>query len=228
MRSRFGRPSDVFPYPFVGYHCVPGLPADEVTLDNPRALARDFGRALTELHAIDATLVPPTPSNCESEDPIAPIRGLVEDSEWVRPYLREAIAEAAEPYLCGEPARPPFRGAPRFMHNDICPDHVLVAPNGRLCGIIDFADAMVGDPIGDFVGLVCLRGYGFVEEVVAHYEHALDDTFWDRLRWSSHVLHLQWLADADDPDDEEDIAKHLRWIERAFEDFAGQDRTRGQ
>ncbi len=219
--ERFGQPSDAFPYPYVGYRRVPGSPADEVVLDDYGALAGDLGRALSEIHAIDTKLVPPTPSDWENEDPEAVLHELVKDAEWVRPYLRGAIADAAEPYLRGEVRRPLFDGERRFLHNDIGPDHVLVTPDGRLSGIIDFADAMVGDPVADFIGLVCVGGYAFVEDVVALYEHPLDDTFWDRLRWSSHVLYLRWLVDADDLDDEEDIAKHLRWVERAFADVTG-------
>lgn len=219
--ERFGDPSELFPYPFVGYRLVPGVAADAVEPADPRALAADLGRAFTQLHSIDTTRVPPTPSSWETEDPNAALHELVADAEWVRPYLNGALAHAAEPYLSGEIARPPFNGEQRFMHNDICPDHVLVRADGRLAGIIDFADAMVGDPVGDFVGLVCLWGYGFVEDVVASYELPLDDAFWDRLRWRSHVLHLNGLANADDADDDEDIAKHLLWLERAFPDVSG-------
>lgn len=128
-----------------------------------------------------------------------------------------ALVSAAEPYLRGAvraPAPAP-RSAKRFVHGDICPDHVIVDPvTGELHGLIDFADAMVGDPVLDFVGLVPLGGAGFVADVVSHYPHPLDDGFWDRLAWLSRTLTLRWLADA--IAEGGDVAKHVRWVERAF------------
>lgn len=213
-----GRPNSAFPYPFVGYRRVRGVSADAVVGDRS-GLAADLGRAFTALHSLDPSLVPPTPAGWETEDPEAELREVVEDARWIRPLLPPEIAEVAEPYLRGEVPRPPFTGPPRFKHNDIFPHHVLVDRNGRLAGIIDFADAMAGDPVGDFVGLVCLGGYAFVREILDHYDMPVDEGFEARLHWTSHVLHLHWLAEADDTDDPDDVAKHLGWVRRAFEDL---------
>jgi len=84
-----------------------------------------------------------------------------------------------------------------------------------LNGLIDFSDAMTGDPVLDFTGLIGLGGYAFIDQVAASYQLRLGSGFDARLRWLTKVLTLTWLADsaASDP---ASITKHLSWIAQAF------------
>jgi Ser/Thr protein kinase RdoA (MazF antagonist) len=71
----------------------------------------------------------------------------------IGPLLDPDLRSRAEPYLAGLVTEPDQDGRRRFIHNDICPDHLIVDPGtGRLTGLIDFTDAMVGEPVLDFAG----------------------------------------------------------------------------
>lgn len=82
--------------------------------------------------------------------------------------------------------------------------------------LVDFTDAMVGDPVLDMAGLIGIDGYRFIDEVLAHYGLALGDDYGAKLRWVTRTLTLTWLADATRhaPDA---LAKHLRRVARAFD-----------
>lgn len=212
-----GRPSSAFPYPFVGYRRLAGVGADQAALNDLRPLAMDLGHALSRLHEIDPGLIPPTPAGWESQSWSRTADRLMAVAHVVRPLLEGPLRERAEPYLTGRVPPPAQDGPGRFVHNDICADHVLVdPPTGRLTGIIDFTDAMVGEPVADFVGLIEIGSRTFIEQVVRNYDHDLGSTFTAKLEWLCRVLHLRWLADActDDPDQ---VARHLSWVQRAFE-----------
>jgi len=104
----------------------------------------------------------------------------------------------------------------RFIHNDICPDHLLVdRRTGRLTGLIDFTDATAGDPVLDFVGLIGIGGHRFISRVTARYDLPLGDGFAAKLEWLSRVLTLTWLADAAGHDPAS-VPKHLSWVQHAF------------
>jgi aminoglycoside 2''-phosphotransferase len=212
-----GHAGEGFAYPFVGYRRIKGLPADRVeqgtSLDG---LAADVGRALTNLHSIDPAHMPPKPTEpWELED----LRSqLAEEGARVAPFVPEPVARKVEPYLRGEVEPPPdFEGAGRFLHADINPDHVIVDPkSGQLAGIIDFGDAEVSDPVGDFVGLVSIGGMAFARHVREHYALECDNGFDERLRWSARVLNLHWLASAV-IDGRDYIERRQGWVLRAFE-----------
>jgi aminoglycoside phosphotransferase (APT) family kinase protein len=217
--ERFGTPGDAFPYPFVGYRPVPGVGADQAG-EPGRAgqpgLAADIGALLCRLHRIDPSRVPPTPDGWERE-PWENLRAeLAAVADIARPFLGPDLLPSAEPYLTGQVSPPPQDGPVRFIHADICPDHVIVDPvTGRLNGLIDFTDAMVSDPVHDFVGLIGIGGYRFISSVAAHYDLPLGDSFGDRLGWLCRVLTLTWLADAA-ADDPPGVGKHVSWVARAF------------
>lgn len=217
--ERAGVPSDAFPYPFVGYRPVPGVGADQARVPSRAGhpeLAAEIGALLSRLHRIDPSRVPPTPENWERE-PWGELRAeLAAVAGLARPLLGPDLLPKAEPYLAGHVIEPPQDGPLRFIHNDICPDHVIVDPDtGRLNGLIDFGDAMIGDPVLDFVGLIGIDGYPFISSVAARYDLPLGDSFGARLGWLCRVLTLTWLADAA-AHDRPSIGKHLSWAARAF------------
>jgi aminoglycoside phosphotransferase (APT) family kinase protein len=213
-----GAPSELFPYPFVGYRRLAGVGADESPVTDLAALSRDIGRLLSDLHRIDAGQIPATPGGWERA-PWSDWRAdLMAQADVVRPLLAPDLLAKANPYLAGEVTEPPQDGPCRFIHNDICPEHLLVDPaTGRLTGLIDFADAMVGEVVLDFVGLIGIAGYEFIGRVAASYEFPLGDSFDAKLGWLARTLTLTWLADAalHDPDS---VPMHLSWVARAFGD----------
>jgi aminoglycoside phosphotransferase (APT) family kinase protein len=219
-----GHPSDTYPYPFVGYPRLPGVGAAGVGAgvevgaggaDDLGDLAADIGALLSRLHRIDPDPLPPTPDGWEHEGWASLRTEVAGIANVVRPLLDARLLALAAPYLAGQVPEPAQDGPRRFVHNDICPDHLLV-DGGRLTGLIDFTDAMVGDPVLDFVGLIGIGGYGFIRDVAASYDLPLGDSFTTKLRWLTRMLTLTWLADAAADDPPHHIPKHLSWVTRAF------------
>ena len=218
-----GAPSDLFPYPFVGYRRLVGVGADESGVTDLAALSTDIGRLLSDLHRIDPAQIPATPGGWERE-PWSDLRAeLTAEADVVRPLLPPDLLAKAAPYLAGEVTEPPQDGPCRLIHNDICPDHLLVDPaTGRLSGLIDFTDAMAGEVVLDFVGLIGIAGYEFIGQVAANYELPLGGSFDAKLCWLARTLTLNWLADAASQDPDR-IPKHLSWVVRAFGDEGHDD-----
>ena len=215
-----GGPSERFPYPFTGYRKIRGTGADQVPRADAGRLAADLGQLLSRLHRIDPASIPPTPEDWENEPGAEITADLVAVAGAVAPLLSAGLRARAEPYLAGAVPWPPAGHPRRFVHNDICPDHVLVdRRSGRLAGLIDWTDAMVGDPVADFAGLIGLRGFPFIHQVAARYELPLGDTFAARLQWRVRTLTLTWLAEAAS-DNPAAIAKLLSWASLAFADCA--------
>lgn len=224
--ERVGSPSSRYPYPFVAYRRLEGVAADQAFRPRPGAttdggdlaeLAEDIGRVLSQLHRIDPGRIPPAPARWEAESWGRLRADLVSVAAIVRPLLPPGLLSVAEPYLAGRVPEPARDGPRRLIHNDICPDHLLVDERtGRLAGLIDFTDAMVGEVVLDFVGLIGIGGYPFIEDAAARYGLPLGSGFTAKLVWLCRTLALTWLADAaiDNP---AGLGKHLAWVARAFD-----------
>jgi aminoglycoside phosphotransferase (APT) family kinase protein len=220
--DKVGKPSDAFPYPFVGYQRVDGVGADTIQLIDPKGLARDLADAYTRLHAIDPSRISRTPDGWEDEtwhdwreqDPA--------DADDLREVLPAPVRAGAEPFIAGSIEPPSVPRERHVVHNDICADHVLVDPEtGRLTGLIDWADMMVGDPALDFVGLIQVGGWDFVRDVLNNYRGEPGDGFFARIVWAARTLTLHWLVelmDRGDVDPSITDRGHLLWVARAFEE----------
>lgn len=209
-----GAPGPHFPHPFAGHRYIPGVRADHPDTPRDPSLGRAIGEALGRIHAVP-----------ESE---ARAAGVEPDEDGVREWHEEVLAlapslrglrpdvDAALDWLEREPEIPgPRSGPARFIHNDLCPDHLLVDPDsGRLAGIIDWTDAALGDPALDFVVLAAWRGWRFVDDVRSAYPLPLDDGFEQRLAFLTRVMSLDWLWESRDRGT--DVEKHLRWMGNAF------------
>ncbi len=216
-----GRPTEDFPYPFVGYHYLPGVAADRLPSDRPdrSALAADLGRALSELHAIPPERLAKGVVPAAKHGPAEWQKWVTQHAESIRPLLPPDLLAACEPWLVGTVSLPERYGGPaRLVHNDVCPDHLLVdATSGKLTGLIDFGDLALGDPALDFVGLYCWMGAEFVTETLESYSLPRDDAFQDRLSAMSRLQALDWLRAASLQGVAEVVAKHVRWVRNAFD-----------
>ena len=111
------------------------------------------------------------------ETPIRPGLGWPRAGAWSR-FVTTRLAEAPAALRAGLPERVVaeaggllqetdwFANEPRLLHADLTQDHVLVAQQGdewRLTGLIDWADAEVGDPAYEWVALY----FGFCDGDVA-------------------------------------------------------------
>ena len=210
----WGAPGPDFPYRFAGHRHVPGLRADHPDVSLHPMFTRQLGVALSQIHSV-------------AEDE-ARQKGVQHDAdgakEWfvevreLAPSLRglDPRVDSAVDWLSSGPELPAdYSGPPRFVHNDLCPDHILVSPDsGRLSGIIDWTDAALGDPVFDFAVLVAWQGWGFYESVRGAYAGALDRQFDTRLAFLARVLSLDWLWECQQQ--AADTEKHVRWITNAF------------
>ena len=115
------------------------------------------------------------------------------------------------------------RGArrPALLHTELGPGHALAAPDGSLRGLIDFVDAMVGDPEYDFAAVAFFITRGDGDALGAF----LDGYAWDGPRGVALarsllrylLLHrfapLKWLLARRPPGDARDLESLAeRWM----------------
>jgi aminoglycoside phosphotransferase (APT) family kinase protein len=188
-----GEPGPHFPHRFFGHELIPGVPAADAAEAPVAALASDLGRALTLIHGISAARasrlgVGPQKWFCHSS-----FDGLVDALQAV-PEVGRLVPEAA-PWVHGSATVPPeYSGPPRFIHDDLQPEHIIVHPDsGRLSGIIDWGAAL-GDPAQDFSFIAAWAGWRFTMSVLDHYHGPADVDFEDRLLFLGRVRALGWLA----------------------------------
>src|SRR5690606_26461794 len=83
----------------------------------------------------------------------------------------------------------PYAGPLRFIHHDLSPEHLTVdGATGRLTGILDWTDAILGDAARDVVFLATWCGWDFVRDVLRSYPHAVGGEFPSRLRFMARLL----------------------------------------
>ena len=212
-----GSATSVFPYPIAGHRYIPGVPADGIDPRHESIVTREIGIALGAVHAIP-----------EAAAVAAGVRGPDGDEAaavaWVQRGLRLAsglrgidpVVDAALAWSMRiDLGRARYAGPPRFIHQDLSPEHLIADPrSGRLTGIIDWTDAMLGDPARDFVALVASKGWEFAENVLRNYPHPLDLGFRERLEFKSRLLSLIWLAEAREQG--ADVPKLTAWVHNAF------------
>ena len=176
-----------YPFMFVGYHKLVGIPLEDasITQEQLLALAPALGTLLSELHSF----------------PVArAIQACVEDHTpelWRERYqeryidLQKHVFPLLNGELCTRSARlwedflddrGIFAFQPVLIHCDLACEHILCDPEyGVLTGIIDWGDATIGDPALDFVGLHHGHGKEFTGRVLADYGGRVDSAFWQRM-----------------------------------------------
>lgn len=211
-------PVEAFPYRVAAHRFLEGVPADEVEDADCPALARTIGEALGAIHSTSVSAA--RAAGLDELDRAEPgrIAWFEGGSEGLKALRgRDATLDEGIEWL--EHLDDPLRklDAPlRFIHHDLSPEHLLADPGtGRLCGILDWTDAILGDPARDFVSLVTFGGWAFVDRVLTDYTHPVDAGFRDRLRFMARLLPLMWLGHAKLR--EEDTDRHVRWVKNAFQ-----------
>lgn len=208
-----GGPGPHFPYEFAGHRYVEGRSADAPGVVVGDGFARTLGTALARLHATRPSDALAHRLGCDEEGPaewLEETRGEMQGLRGLGADVDQALA-----WLDPAPQVPsPYRGPLRLVHNDLCPDHLLVDDDGELVGVLDWTDTTMGDPVLDFIGLYAWRGRAFVEAVLRHYDLAVDDGFRQRLGFSARVRTLHWLHTA--IREGGDVSKHRRWLANAF------------
>lgn len=141
-----GAPAEDYPYPWSIYRWIDGETVGHAGLSDPVRLASDLADFLSTLRRADARGGPPPGKHNH-------FRGgdlAVYDSQ-TRKAVRilgdlidgEAALKAWEHALGTR-----WTGAPVWLHGDVTPGNLLMR-DGRLCAVIDFGLACVGDPACD-------------------------------------------------------------------------------
>ena len=210
-----GERTSAFPYRFGGHRYISGVAADGIELSRMLDFQRGLAAALSAVHSI-----PKERAHAFGIEQLDP--GEDGRRRWFEEACRAAsgfrgldrVVDSALDWAGGISwPLPQFNGPLHVIHHDLAPEHVLVNPeNGRIEGIIDWGDAMLGDVARDFVFLVTWKGWRFTEKVVGFYRRPLDDGFWERLRFMARLFSVLWLGTGA----KIGADKHLTGVRHAF------------
>lgn len=176
---------------FGGYELIPGKEMTtgrfrRLTKAQKRRIAAALGRFLGKLHRLDRRLLPAYRAR-------EPWSGTDLEA-WRKHYWNDQRAVLA-PYL----GRETLAGIDAFyeryvrtygrfpvsaiIHGDLTDDHVLLDQRrGRIGGVIDFADAAIGDPAQDF-SFLWTYGDWAAKHACERYDAYQDDGLLERSRW---------------------------------------------
>ena len=145
---RLGQPGEGYPYPWSIYDWIEGDNASNSTVGNFTEFATTVGKFLLALHQVDASDGPPAGAHCffrggslavydtETRDAIEALNGEIKAVQ-ANEVWDTALASS-------------WSSAPVWVHGDFASGNILVR-DGRLCAVIDFGCACVGDPACDLV-----------------------------------------------------------------------------
>ena len=139
-----GKPTEDYPYPWSICRWVPGANPIVGALAEPDRLARDVAAFVTALRQVDPAGVPASGRGMPLAARDAPTRAAIAACDG----LIDTVAVTA---LWDDALRvPAWQGPPTWMHADLSPGNLLVR-DGRLCAVIDWGGAGVGDPTVDLI-----------------------------------------------------------------------------
>jgi aminoglycoside phosphotransferase (APT) family kinase protein len=173
-----GRPGSGYRFSWAIYRWIDGQPYADELIDDEQQAARDLAQFVAELRRIDPVARAP--------------RGGREPLRELDAVTRAAIASAGGA-IDGDAATaawrqaleaPAWTGAPVWIHADLLRPNLLTV-GGRLCAVIDFGSAGVGDPAADVIAAWSV----FSQAGRATFRSALDidDGTWSRAR--GYALH---------------------------------------
>jgi aminoglycoside phosphotransferase (APT) family kinase protein len=193
-----GRPSPEFPFHFVGYARIPGVPG--IRLQSGQipfhAIAVTLGRFLTWLHALPLDLpqalgVPRYPLELLLDE-IGP--EALDNFEFVASAAPDAPLDEWRAFLI---ARPGTASMPRevssLLHNDFAAEHILFDHvRGTVTGIVDWSDMAIGHPVADLAGVFHWGGENLMNAVLQSYAGPVDDDF---IAWACYLAACRGAGD---------------------------------
>ncbi len=178
---------------FVGYDKIPGLPLlPEMVKDRPQDIARQLGIFLSALHRFPVSRA--KKAGVTGGDTQAWRGEYVAFYEWIQgnalhlmePHFREASVRLWNGFLEEDFN---FTFTPVLVHQDLMPHHILYEKtDGRITGVIDWTDAVIGDPAIDFAGLIGAFGDEFTDQIIECYNGDVTETLKDRARFYSAIV----------------------------------------
>ena len=137
-----GTSSDEYPYPWAVHRWIPGESAALERIDDPIAFARDLAEVLRKLQTAPTAGAPPASNRARAlRDYDAATREAIDGAS------RLIDAPAALDVWEAALAAPPHEGPPVWVQGDL--EGNCLVRDGRLCAIVDWGSACVGDPAVD-------------------------------------------------------------------------------
>ena len=167
-----GHPESSYPFAWAIYRWIDGQPYADALVDDEREAARELAQFVVELRRIDPVGAP--------RGGRRPLRELDAVTRAALQSARDAIdSEAATAAWERALQAPAWNGTAVWIHTDLLRSNVLVR-DGRLCAVIDFGGAGVGDPAADVIAAWSV--FGHTGRGVFRDTLDVDDGTWDRAR----------------------------------------------
>ncbi len=99
-----------------------------------------------------------------------------------------------------------------LIHGDLSGDHLLMDEEGRLSGVIDFAEARLSDPALDLAGVLTRFTRRDLDVVMRHYDAPVDATFMERVHIYIEIVPIYSVTDGYIASGEAERAQGLRRI----------------
>ncbi len=168
-------------WPFGGYRKLPGVAAHASENIDLQSVTKQLGVFLGRLHGY--------PVDSAQRAGVPKMPDLVD--YWHHRALTELASlpvdqvDADEVQRFLEDKRPAsFAGSACLTHNDLYTEHLLLdSGSGKVSAIIDWSDAVIGDPAIDFAALYPWLGPSGVQRVLASYSRPIDDQVLVRARY---------------------------------------------
>ena len=167
-----GRPTDSYPFSWAIYGWIDGQQYADALVDDERRAAGELAQFVRELRRIDPAGAPRGGRRPLRELDTA-TRSAIESARGV---IDSDAATAAWERALQAPA---WTGAPVWIHCDLLRPNLLVR-DGRLCAVIDFGGAGIGDPAADVIAAWSV--FGRAGRGVFRAALEVDDGTWNRAR----------------------------------------------
>jgi aminoglycoside 2''-phosphotransferase len=159
----------------VGYEAIAGkaLTNGDVTpAAHAAAIADQLASFLTALHSIPAERA--VAAGMPSTTAVNWYAEYVAFAEWTEtevgprlaPHVRDGVMRRWTEYLDAPDSR---NFEPVLIHHDLACEHILLAKDRALAGVIDWGDATLGDPAIDFTGILAELGETFTSGVISRW-----------------------------------------------------------
>lgn len=189
----FDKPTG-YTMPIAGYRLIRGESMESLDSGSCDAtqLARDLGCTLRSLHGMDIDDKKSSPSL--NGHPLPELSGT-RDFDSVGLTTEEA-SNLAQFVGCYSPRKNQATCA--RIHGDLGVEHVITNEGRQVKGVIDWANASVGNRFRDFIGLWGWGGDNFVIQVLSNYDRYPQSYDWEFIRVHGllYCLHRLKLAAA--------------------------------
>jgi aminoglycoside phosphotransferase (APT) family kinase protein len=168
-----GDPTSWYPFPWAIYRWIDGNPYSDEIVEDEQQAARDLAQFVIDLRAVDPVEDAPRSGRRPLRMLDVPTRAAIEAAHGV------IDGDAATAVWERSLKAPEWDGAPVWIHTDLLRPNLLV-DGGRLCAVIDFGGAGVGDPAADVIPAWSVFGHLGRETFRGALD--VDDGTWARAR----------------------------------------------